>query len=348
MIDVNNTIKSAFKALAVIFIAVIFIVESEASAQGAKYALSLCGSTVIPSLLPFMVISTYIVKSDLLSFFLIKGNRICSVIFDLPPESGLIFLLSLIGGCPVGAKLIKDGISKGSLTYNQGKRMLLFCVNSGPAFIVNVVGVAMLGNKKLGLILFLCMSVTSFIIGIMSRLFKKDDCIPESVTEKSGNSLLQSVDDSVKSIISMCGWIVVFSALQFVIKDLFIPESLKPWVPVVFEVTDGCRTAAKSLPLPMVAFVLGWSGLTVHGQLMEYISFIGLKYIYFFVSRLINGALGLGVFSAVLKLFPDVVSVFSNIGKVVPVSVSVSIPAAVGMMFLFALVILDLAPKEKV
>ena len=80
MIDVNNTIKSAFKALAVIFIAVIFIVESEASAQGAKYALSLCGNTVIPSLLPFMVISTYIVKSDLLSFLLKKGNRICSVI----------------------------------------------------------------------------------------------------------------------------------------------------------------------------------------------------------------------------------------------------------------------------
>ncbi len=258
--------------------------------------------------------------------------------------------MSMIGGFPIGAKMISDCVKDNKLTKNQGKRMLLFCVNPGPAFVINIVGVFMLKSYKAGAVLLVSLCVSSFVTGIVSRIFKKEE--PEltnrsSPTPKQG-VLYESVNDSVKSIISICGWIVVFCAIQFIVNASPISEHTKQWLNIVCEVTSGCDISTKSFPLSVTAFVLGWAGLSVHAQIMQYIETVGLKYKYFVVSRVINGSLSFAFSYILFKLFPCEVSAFSNLGEIIPQAVSVSVPAAIAMMFLFVLVILDLAPGKKV
>ena len=349
MIELNNTIKTILKSAVAMAVIIAFICQSRASAQGARQALGLCAATVIPSLFPFMTVSTYILKSDILSLFGKRSEKICRFLFDLPKQAGIIFLMSLVGGFPVGAKLIADGIKSGSLSVNQGKRMLLFCVNPGPAFVINIVGTALLGSRKAGVILLVSLCVSSFVTGIISRFFKDGKELTANCNKmQEASPLVSSVSESVTAIIGVCAWIVVFSALLGVINASSLNESAKQWLNMLAEVTGGCQISAKKFPLPVTALLLGWSGFSVHAQIMPYVSVARLKYKHFAVSRLFNGTLSMGISYLLFKAFPCQVSVFSNAGEILPQTVSVSVPATVGLLFLSALVILDLAPKRKV
>lgn len=346
----KNTIKSILQTVFVFAVGGMLIVRSEAATQGVKNGLELCMTTVIPSLLPFMTVCTYILKSDVIYPLEQKVEKLSQMIFSLSGRGATVFLMSIIGGFPVGAKLIADSIKDGALTLNQGKRMLLFCVNPGPAFIINVVGVSMLNSKSAGLILFFSHLMSSFVMGILTRIFaEKADAEIKRRSEHERNDILtQSITESAFALITMCAWIMLFSAIINFVDLSSLQKGTKQWLNMVMEVTNGCSISVKNFPLPITALVLGWSGLSVHSQVLPYMSVIGLKYKYFAVARILSGALSMGISSALFSVFPCQVSAFSNITEITPHAVSISVPATMGMLFLSALVILDLAPKRKV
>ena len=325
------------------------VLRPQASVQGAKQALELCFATVVPSLFPFMTVAAYILNSDITSFLGKRSERLSRFLFDLPKEAGVIFIMSLVGGFPVGARLITDSFQKGRLTVNQAKRMLLFCVNPGPAFVINIVGLSMLGSQRAGVLLFVSVCFSALITGVISRVFKDDDKVADcSINSGISSPLILSVKESINAIISVCGWIVIFSSLMGVVNSFQFDEMLKQWLNMAAEVTSGCAISVKSFPLPVTALILGWSGICVHLQLMSYISACKLKYKHFAVARIFNGVVSMAVSFILFRAFPCETSVFSNAGEIMPQSVSVSVPATAGMLFLFALIILDLAPKRKV
>lgn len=348
MIELNNTIKSILRLVGAVGCVGFLIAKADAVAFGVGGALELCVTRIFPSVFPFMVVSSYILKSGAISVLEHKIEKLSRFVFCLPARAGVIFIMSLVGGFPVGAKLISDSVKNHALTRNQGKRMLLFCVNPGPAFVINMIGVSLIGSYRAGVILFVSLCVASLTAGIVSRLFKsKEGEELLSPLSKDPYPLIDAVNESVESILRMCAWIVIFSAFLGVVDTLPVEEGGKEWLTMVAEVTKGCSTCVKKYPLPFMAFVLGWSGFSVHAQLMPYIAVSGLKYKHFAVARVFNATVSLGVAGILFKLFPCKVSVFSNLGEFVPHVVSISAPATVGLLFLSALVILDLAPKRK-
>ena len=345
----NNTIKKILKGVSVAAVVTAFVMKPQASSQGARQALELCFSTVVPSLFPFMTVSAYILNSDVLSVLGKRSERLCRFLFDLPKEAGMIFLMSMLGGFPVGARLIADSLQKGRLTGNQAKRMLLFCVNPGPAFAVNVVGVSMLGSQRAGVIILASLCLSSLITGIISRVFSNGEEVGRiSPPCASPSPLISSVKESVSAIMGVCGWIVIFSAVLGVVNSFALDETMKQWLNMTAEVTGGCRICTQNFPLPVTALILGWSGACVHLQLMPCISLCGLKYKHFAVARIFNGVVSMVISFVLFRIFPCETSVFSNAGEIVPGTVSVSVPATAGLLFLSALIILDLAPKRKV
>ncbi len=325
------------------------VIKSENALQGARQGIEICIMTVIPSLLPIMAVTSYIAQSDAMSFPSKLLEKLTRFLFSLPSRSGVIFLLSMTGGYPVGPRLISESIKNGTLTKNQGKRMLLFCVNPGPAFVVNAVGLCMLKSKKAGLIILLSLYGASFLTGLISKLFENSSEQIEMHNQSyKKSSLSDSASKSVSAVLNICGWVIFFSSLMSIINGLPLPSNSRSLFSMLIEVTLGCGECAKNFPLYLISFVLGWSGLAVHCQLMPYISSSGLKYMHFLVGRVFNATVSMGIAYVLFKIFPCEVSVFSNAGEIVPHAVSVSVPATAGMLFLSALVILDLAPKRKV
>lgn len=329
--------------------AVIFIARASSAALGVQKSLSLCATTVIPSLLPFMVITSYITESGITEVFEKYFGKACRRSLRLPGCAACIIIMSMVGGFPVGAKMISDCVSHRELTKSQGRRLLVFCVNGGPAFIINTVGSFMLGSKKAGTILLVSLYLANFIGAFFTRFFD-DKTLPEKETRiySSGSALVNAVSGSIKSIISICGWIIVFGSVQQIIADTNINHELKLWVSMFFEVTGGCSSVAGTLPLPILAFVLGFSGFAVHAQILPYLNNCEMDYKLFFATRIITGALAMVIAILLFNIFPCSVSVFASNSKVIPIAFSVSAPATLAMLFTFAIGILDLDTGKKV
>lgn len=111
----------------------ILIFPSE-TATGAGRGLAYCINILVPSLFPFMALSTLIVISGFAERIGRWFHRTVSVLFYLPGCAGAAIVMSLIGGYPVGAKGIAGLWKQGALTDEQAARMLCFCVNSGTGF----------------------------------------------------------------------------------------------------------------------------------------------------------------------------------------------------------------------
>lgn len=349
VIKVKNTVKKGLIFLACAFLAAVCIINAESAADGILSSMKLCAATVIPSLFPFTVLSSYILYSGTLTSSARFFEPVCRKLFRLPGESAGIILMSFIGGFPVGAKMISSALKNGVLNENQSRRMMLFCVNAGPAFVINIVGSSMLGSKKAGAVLLASTVISSLIIGFAARFFDEEEKIQseQSAEINRSGALIKAVESSVKTVILVCGWIIIFGALRQIISDRMDSERLKMWSNVLCEVTVGCRTASAIFPLPVTAFVLGFSGFAVHAQLLPFLDDAGLPYKLFFSFRVLNGALAAVISDILFRIFPCEVQVFASAERIMPVAFSVSAYSAAAAIITCILIILDLAPTKK-
>ena len=348
----NNYRKLIFSLTASVGFIILFFSDPSSMGEGVRNGLFLCGETVIPSLFPFMILSDFIVRSKLGNAVGRFFSPLTEKIFKLPGCSACAIIMSLIGGFPVGAKMISQLCEDNSLSASQAKRMLWFCVNSGPAFVVGAVGATMLSNKKCGIILFASQTLAALIIGFFSRFFAKKNKKEIAVKkyEIDTSVLTDSVSCATGAMLNICAWILLFSAFNPFLVKLAEKNSVFNAAVVMSEVTGGCAYAAEHLPAYLIAPVLCWSGFAVHMQLLPYIKKVGMSLPEFWLSRAVNCLIVLPIAFALFKIFPCETQVFSNFSDVIVKPYSVSVPASVAMLILGAFTIIDinLATEKKV
>ena len=350
--SLNNYKKLIFPTLIAVVCIALFFSNPSDSVAGVRDGLFLCGNTVIPSLFPFMILSDYLVRSGVSSGLGDKLSPATQKIFHLPGCSACVILMSLIGGFPVGAKMISQLYHSGELTEKQAQRMLWFCVNSGPAFIIGAVGATMLSSKKCGILLFLSQVVASLLIGFFSRFAAPKTVLSDSKIKSKINPsvLTESVACATDSMLNVCAWILLFSGFSRFLLKLTKISPLFNVLILLSEVTSGCSFAAVNLPVFFIAPVLCWSGFAVHLQLLPYIKSIGMPMKSFWLSRVLNCLVALLIAWILFRLFPCEVQVFASVSNITVKPYSVSVPAAVAMLVLgsFTIIDINLATDKKI
>lgn len=343
VIAVNNyRLKIFFSLFAVVSFIVAFFYDPATMVTAVSTALTLCATAVIPPVYPFMVLSDFIVRSGLCG---VVGNYLSPAtkfLFNLSGNTGCVVLMSAVGGYPVGAKMTAQLLENGSITQSQARRLMLFCVNAGPAFVIGTVGTVMLASRKAGLILYLASVIASVFMGIFLRCFDCEKIITrKDKTEFNTGVISQSVMYGTDSMLMMCGWILIFSCINAYIKKLPFNEMTLVGINMITEVTSGCASAVGIFPVSIQALVIGWGGLSVHCQLLPYVKATGLRLSHFLLSQIIHGSLATALATLLFRIFPCEVSVFSSQSEILPVAFSVSAPAAAAMLVLCAFMILD-------
>ena len=128
MQTIKNFLQTCLVAAAVLAVAAGILFLPSAASDGARKGLDFCGQILIPSLFPFMVLSSFIVKSGLAARMSTVLEPITRLLFRLPGCTGATIAVSLIGGYPAGARGIKALLERGDITPKQGERMLGFSV----------------------------------------------------------------------------------------------------------------------------------------------------------------------------------------------------------------------------
>ena len=279
----------------------VLIIDSKTSLNAAKEGIALCLNTVIPSLFPFLVLSSllngslqgksYKVLSDL--------SRICKI----PKGTESIFLIGLTGGYPVGALSIRQAYESKEIRKNEAERMLGFCNNPGPAFLFGITG-AIFHSAWIPLVLYVIVISSAIITGITLPGGSNRIC---SIPKHSATSPLRQ---SIQAMAQVCAWVILFRVLlRFLDKWIFwlFPHWLVTILSGILELTNGCLAIQglgnEALQFVIGAFLMTFGGLCVGMQTISVVGNLSCKY--YFIGKAIQSVTAVSLAIPVsIFLFP--------------------------------------------
>ncbi len=293
-----------FVFASVIFIAACTIYFAENVSIGVRKGLLMCVNSVIPSLYIFMIICIFIVTAGLFENNIIT-DAISRMLFGFKGRIGSISILSLMCGYPVGSSLINQAYVNGKISNKTAKKMVCYCINPGPAFVINTVGLQVYGNKNIGIIILISTTLSSIIAGRVLIINNENEIKKVNIDTRINylDAFINSVRISTKSISQVCGWVIIASAITEIIKGLTI---LQPLV-CMLEVTSGIELAAKQYSVYFSSFLIGFGGISVLMQAKSAASKVNPSFIKMFISKALQGLSSAIITYILLKIFPQTI-----------------------------------------
>lgn len=269
---IKNIIKITLSLISVI----VLICYTEQVTKGAQNALEICATSVIPALFPFFVVSGIMVNTGITHIIGKIFTPVSEKLFKTSATGAFCFVMGVLCGYPTGAKVIAEMYKTDALSKEESERLLAFCNNSGPLFVIGTVGIGMLGNKKAGIILYAIHVMSAIITGVVLSIFCKK--IPNKTSNKItainlGKAVTKSVEDAVKSILLVCGYVVLFGSVISV-AETFLKN---PVLLSLLEVTTGAKTITTSgveetVMLSILSGAMAFGGICVFLQVKSVIA----------------------------------------------------------------------------
>lgn len=325
---------------------VYILLFSEIVVAAAYEALKLCGTVIIPSLFPYMVISSMLVRTGAATSLGGWLARPVESALRLPGSAGGAIVLGALCGFPVGAKTACDLYEQKSISHRDCERLIAIANNTGPSFVIEVVGAHFWGSRGMGVVIYTAQILSAFLIGhITSRREKMPPRLhsPSTVQCDILRCLATSVSHSARSALSVCGFIVFFAVATSMLCHLLSNLGLSVLSPVlgaVLEFSTGAAKAAELGGIPgafLTGFTVGWSGISVFAQCKAFTAQNGISLRFAAACKVLQGAL-CGIAAAIYYAF-----FFSSSVTVSTVIPQTDVPT---VLLLAELVILGLASVE--
>ncbi len=315
-----------------------------AAANGAKRGLAVCGNVLIPTLLPFMALSSFLVESGLSEMIGCRFKKVTKTLFGLPPCCTAGIILSFVGGYPAGAVACSKLLKRGQITLDDARRMMRFCVVAGPSFVVATVGAGLLGSPLHGWLLLFAQWAASLSIGIVGGRGRRKRIISATkpVSQKPFfSAAAASVGDAARTMVVMCGFVTVTTCILSVLDAVGLPLVVTNCVAALSEVSVGCL--ALSPNMVALAACIGFGGLSVHGQIASLFPSFVLD-TGFFAARLIHAALAAAISWILLCAVPLPMPVFAA-GQVNALPFSCGFTGSMALLVTFVTALLSLPEK---
>ena len=318
----------AAAAVVVTACAVLLFLYPDSVNSGIVSGIAVSVNTLIPSLFPFLVLSSFVCATPLSDIIGIPFRRLLRALYRIPYECTSVFLLSLVGGYPVGAKLLCGLVEERVITAKQAERLLCLCVNAGPAFVIVGVGAAMFGSVRAGVLLFVSQLVATLLTGlvfrpssapVVTRIRRETMSLPAA--------FVSAVESSARSLLIVCAFVVLFSGVSSMLHSAGITGGasimLSGLIGVdysilyalfsgLLEVTNGCLRASSvggCAGLLLCSLFCSWCGVSVLCQLKAILPNRGIRFRFFLMSRVVHSAVGCIVSFTLWLLFPPDLSV---------------------------------------
>lgn len=300
--------KTLIISIILFLLCLILFLYPDTSSKGTKLGISNCINIVIPSLFPFMFLTILLTESGYIFKIFSFPSKIISKITGIDKEYCSIFLLSMIGGYPSGAKTLSILVENNKISPKTAEYMLCFCTNAGPAFLISAVGASMFMNKSVGFILYFSNFLSCFTI--MVYLKNKLPPIKLSLLSEKNSNILQflvsSIQNTCKTLVTLSSFIILFSVvISFIPQST--PNHLKNLFLSLCEVTSSClfnSSELNKINIILVSFICGFSGLCIILQIFSICNKQKIKISRFIIFRFYIGILNAIYTFLLLLIFP--------------------------------------------
>lgn len=292
----------------------LIILSPKKYTEGTVSGLKLFFFSVLPGLFPFMLLTKLLTELGTLYKFCGKLDKISYKLFGTPGVSIYAFLMSILSGYPIGAKIIADLYSKKLISEKDAKKMCVFCTTSGPIFVIGTVGTIMFGNYLFGVIIYVSHILSSLLMGIISNFLDKNKQKFNQNSEilhflKKDNIVNTCVIETINSLFTVGAFITIFYLLTELFCSLRIFDLIsKVLLPVfksmkidtkyiqgfvygIMEVTRGARTLSayhSTIALVLSSGIISFSGLSIIFQSMAFLKSAKIKTQTFILTKFVH------------------------------------------------------------
>lgn len=250
---------------------------------------------MIPTLLPFMILSGILINMNLTEGFVRLFHPVLRFFYGTTPNGSYTLLMGFLCGFPMGARIAGELCRTGRLSVREGNRLLAFCNNIGPIYFLSFV-VSTLSLEK-PLFPFLVMYGVPLVYGLFVmriplpfhrsdskqkrltfsrnyrptksvRLTGRTTEMPSQIPQTQG--LLEATDNAVLSgltgIAKLGGYMVFFNLLNILfVPFAHLPDTLLQAYYCILEITGGIARCGTSHPY-LVLIMLPFGGFSCMGQ----------------------------------------------------------------------------------
>lgn len=294
--------KNIFPIIFLLFVLCLLIFSSS-NLSATKAGLNLWANSVVPSLFPFLVATELLSYTNIVNYISRKLDKFMRPIFNMPGCTAYPLILGMISGYPIGAKTVCQIYKEGLCSKREAELMLAYTNNSGPLFIIGTVGISMFGSTTIGLILLFTHILASLSVGIIfgkkiGNKYKNLNNDYIKINTKNinftnlGEILANSIINSIRTLLMIGGFVVIFSVIISILKTSGILKALSTILGSIFgnenfisgilsgtiELTNGLNTVCNihtkyiSTNILICAFLLGFGGLSVMLQILSVVS----------------------------------------------------------------------------
>ena len=283
---------------------------------------------VLPALFPFFYITKLLTSLGMIERIATKCQFITSKLFNAPPITAHIMLMSYLSGYPIGAKLIGESYDNGFISKEDGEKISILCSSSGLIFIVGTIGGLMLNAISIGIAIYVAHLLSCVFMGIvMGRKKKVQPSFAYSLQVKNYDDILgETIYSSVISILIVGGYISLFYMvfhmidstqillpLEWIINQLLSPI-VAPSVNVggsiiqgLFEATQGCSSVSlidnKVLAGGIMCGIITFGGFSINLQAITYLSKAKIKPMKYLFRKVIQSAVAVSFYSIIAVIF---------------------------------------------
>lgn len=336
-LSIRNNILPAIFCLFTISL----VLFSKQNLSATKNGLLLWANSVIPSLLPFFIATELLSHTNIVTKLGKLLNKFMKPIFNVPGAGAYAFIMGIISGYPVGAKIVTKFRQDGTCSKAECERLLAFTNNSGPLFIIGTVGITMFGDTTTGILLFVTHLLACILVGILFRFWKWKDkepiksyraLVPSSTSyvrfSNLGEILATSITNAIHTVVMIGGFVILFSVILSILNssgilnitaNLFSPifeifsiESAfcKPFLSGILELTNGISQlstiAVKNISTNIIlaSLLLGFGGFSILLQVLSITSKTDLSIKPYLLGKVLHGIIACLLTYAVLHIFP--------------------------------------------
>ena len=281
---------------------------SQELTDSVRGALELCAGVIVPSVFPFIILS------DILYYLVdFSGMRRLGGAFERLFKINRVglypFVLGILCGFPLGVKCASELYKDGRISRDECERLIGFCNNTGPAFLVGGIGIGLRGSIYDGVALYISTVISAITVGIIFSHCATASTDIRTLESHTRFSITASVKGAGIGCLNICSYLTFFACIAGIARAI-LGEGIPYLCTIPFlEVGGAADILSKSslldgrVSLALTAFAVGFSGFSVHLQALSYLSDTNVGVGRYFIMKLIQGVIAAAAATVLYPLY---------------------------------------------
>lgn len=236
------------------------VIYPKEGVEAAIAGLKIFWEVVLPSLLPFFVLSEILLGMGVVHLIGVLLEPLMRPLFNVPGVGAFALSMGLAAGYPMDAVITGKFRRSGMCSQVEGERLLSFTNTADPLFIFGAVAVGMFGLPALGVVLATAHYLSSFTVGLVFKYYKNNRKTPPRPPESNeqtgmfrravrallkakredgrpiGKLMGDAVRESMATLLMIGGFIMLFSVLVKILTVFGVVSLISPLIAGILKI----------------------------------------------------------------------------------------------------------------